>query len=73
MLSIMQLKSMMKTASAWLAATALAGFVQAHVHAEAAETQQEPFVGWTKEDLDAKWGTDVGLHQIHVQFVTDRV
>ena len=20
---------------------------------------QEPFVGWTKEDLDAKWGTDV--------------
>ena len=22
---------------------------------------QEPFVGWTKEDLDAKWGTDVSL------------
>lgn len=20
---------------------------------------QEPFVGWTQEDLDAKWGTDV--------------
>ena len=20
---------------------------------------QEPFVGWTKEDLDAKWGIDV--------------
>lgn len=20
---------------------------------------QEPFVGWTKEDLDAKWGVDV--------------
>lgn len=21
----------------------------------------EPFVGWTKEDLDAKWGTDVRI------------
>lgn len=30
----------------------------AHSHAEAADTQ-EPFVGWTQEDLDAKWGTDV--------------
>jgi agmatinase len=30
----------------------------AHEHAEFADTQ-EPFVGWTQEDLDAKWGTDV--------------
>ena len=34
------------------------GLVAAHEHDEAAG-YQEPFVGWTKEDLDAKWGTDV--------------
>lgn len=38
----------------------LSSLASAHAHAEAADTK-EPFVGWTKEDLDAKWGTDVCL------------
>lgn len=29
-----------------------------HQHDEV-ENTNEPFIGWTKEDLDAKWGTDV--------------
>ena len=31
----------------------------AHEHDET-DAYPEPFVGWTQEDLDAKWGTDVG-------------
>lgn len=30
----------------------------AHDH-HSNEGYAEPFVGWTQEDLDAKWGTDV--------------
>jgi len=30
----------------------------AHEHDET-DAYPEPFVGWTQEDLDAKWGTDV--------------
>jgi len=38
----------------------LSSFATAHTGAETEHTQgQEPFVGWTKDDLDAKWGTDV--------------
>ncbi|KAK4560434.1 hypothetical protein LTR86_005630 [Recurvomyces mirabilis] len=46
------------------AVASLFRLASAHVHAEAAEAQQEPFVGWTKEDLDAKWGTDWGFSGI---------
>ncbi|TKA79366.1 hypothetical protein B0A55_02850 [Friedmanniomyces simplex] len=45
------------------ALTALSGLATAHSGAEAADTQ-EPFVGWTKDDLDAKWGTDWGFSGI---------
>lgn len=37
---------------------ALSGLIGAHEHDEAAG-YQEPFVGWTQADLDAKWGIDV--------------
>ena len=37
---------------------ALSGLAIGH-EAEDSTGYQEPFVGWTKEDLDAKWGTDV--------------
>lgn len=41
---------------------ALARFAIAHGdHHHEEENTQEPFIGWTKEDLDAKWGTDVSL------------
>jgi len=36
----------------------LSSLASAHTQGEAINTQQ-PFVGWTQEDLDAKWGTDV--------------
>ena len=36
----------------------LSGLATAHIVAETEHTQ-EPFVGWTQDDLDAKWGTDV--------------
>jgi hypothetical protein len=39
----------------------LLGSVSAHDHHEETVNKQEPFVGWTQEDLDAKWGTDVCL------------
>lgn len=46
-----------------LAAVVLAGgllrFSSAHDHHDEIVNTQEPFVGWTQEDLDAKWGTDV--------------
>lgn len=48
-----------------LAAAVLAGGLlrsgAAHEHHDEAVKTQEPFVGWTQEDLDAKWGTDVCL------------
>lgn len=36
--------------------------VAAHDHTERPHSPQEPFIGETKEDLDAKWGTDVSLN-----------
>ncbi|KAK3623221.1 hypothetical protein LTR56_021701 [Elasticomyces elasticus] len=42
---------------------ALAALAAAHAGHEDAGTQ-EPFVGWTKDDLDAKWGTDWGFSGI---------
>jgi agmatinase len=44
------------------AAVWASGFLKlgtAHDHHEHVVNTQEPFVGWTQEDLDAKWGTDV--------------
>lgn len=39
---------------------ALAGLSIGHGdHDHEEEHLQEPFIGWTREDLDAKWGTDV--------------
>ncbi|KAK0966818.1 hypothetical protein LTR91_016350 [Friedmanniomyces endolithicus] len=38
----------------------LSRFATAHT-AAATEHTQEPFVGWTQDDLDAKWGTDWGF------------
>ena len=34
-------------------------FQSVAAHEAETEAYQEPFVGWTQEDLDAKWGTDV--------------
>jgi len=46
-----------------LAAVVLAGGLvrpgAAHDHQDGIVNTQEPFIGWTQEDLDAKWGTDV--------------
>ncbi|KAK4636821.1 Guanidinobutyrase [Fulvia fulva] len=44
-----------------LAAVTLTG---AHGHHDVEEETQEPLVGWTKDDLDAKWGTDWGFSGI---------
>ncbi|CAK4031556.1 related to agmatinase [Lecanosticta acicola] len=38
--------------------------VTAHSHHREAEDLQQPVVGWTREDLDAKWGTDWGFSGI---------
>ena len=48
----------MKTTALLQAVATFAALTAAHEHAEHVETQ-EPFIGWTQEDLDAKWGTDV--------------
>lgn len=48
--------------SALAAAVLASGFWKhgaAHDHHEGIVNKQEPFIGWTQEDLDAKWGTDV--------------
>jgi len=37
--------------------SALLGLTISHEYDETIDTQQ-PFVGWTKDDLNAKWGTD---------------
>lgn len=39
----------------------LSGLVAAHSSHDGLAETQEPFIGWTQEDLDAKWGTDVSL------------
>ncbi|KAM0723051.1 hypothetical protein Q7P37_001250 [Cladosporium fusiforme] len=41
----------------------LSSLVGAHDH-HSEESYAEPFVGWTQEDLDAKWGTDWGFSGI---------
>lgn len=40
----------------WIACVSL---IAAHEHHRATGDEQQPFIGWTQEDLDAKWGTDV--------------
>ena len=40
---------------------ALCVLATAHEQEDLSSTQ-EPFIGWTREDLDAKWGTDVRLN-----------
>ncbi|KAK5134978.1 hypothetical protein LTR08_005930 [Meristemomyces frigidus] len=40
---------------------ALAALTAAHSHDHPEPASQEPFVGWTQDDLDAKWGTDWGF------------
>lgn len=49
--------------TAFALATGLSGLAAAHGqhdHDHVVDTK-EPFIGWTQEDLDAKWGTDVCL------------
>ncbi|KAF7196443.1 Guanidinobutyrase [Pseudocercospora fuligena] len=36
------------------------GLAFAHARHDHQAEEQQPFVGWTKDDLDAKWGTDWG-------------
>lgn len=50
----------MTTKSLLLASLSLASFAAAHDHHDEPEDKQKPFVGWTQDDLDAKWGTDWG-------------
>ena len=38
---------------------ALLAVLAASHEASYSEESDQPFIGWTKEDLDAKWGTDV--------------
>ncbi|KXL44099.1 hypothetical protein M433DRAFT_918 [Acidomyces richmondensis BFW] len=42
---------------------ALSRLTASHKHDETIDSK-EPFVGWTKDDLDAKWGTDWGFSGI---------
>lgn len=49
------------TLAAAILASGLLEFGTAHDHHETIVNTQEPFIGWTQEDLDAKWGTDVGI------------
>jgi len=46
--------------------SALLGLTISHEYDETIDTQQ-PFVGWTKDDLNAKWGTDVS--QMHFRIL----
>ncbi|EMD00708.1 hypothetical protein BAUCODRAFT_29066 [Baudoinia panamericana UAMH 10762] len=54
---------MMRSSVGYLILCAVLRAGVTHAHAEAAESQ-EAFVGWTREDLDAKWGTDWGFSGI---------
>lgn len=54
---------MRSTLTALALAASLRSFAAAHgqhEHDHVADTK-EPFIGWTQQDLDAKWGTDVCL------------
>ena len=45
----------------------LSSLTVAHNHDDhPSPSSQEPFVGWTKEDLDAKWGTDVHTYTVEL-------
>ncbi len=46
----------------------LSRFATAHT-AAATEHTQEPFVGWTQDDLDAKWGTDVYTPRLSIDLL----
>jgi agmatinase len=50
---------MRSTLAAAVLASGLLKLGAAHDQHEETIKTQEPFVGWTQEDLDAKWGTDV--------------
>ncbi|KAK5164824.1 uncharacterized protein LTR77_009488 [Saxophila tyrrhenica] len=53
----------MRAKTIWLSLAAFAALTAAHEHDDHV-TSQEPFIGWTQEDLDAKWGTDWGFSGI---------
>ena len=50
----------MLVTTAFVVFTTLPRLGLGHVHHDT-EDPQEPFIGWTREDLDAKWGTDVSI------------
>ncbi|EME49276.1 hypothetical protein DOTSEDRAFT_143108 [Dothistroma septosporum NZE10] len=50
--------------NSFLAIFAAAALTAAHGNHHVSEETQTPFVGWTKDDLDAKWGTDWGFSGI---------
>jgi agmatinase len=54
---------MKSTLTAFALATGFTNLVAAHDQHEHDHVVdiKEPFIGWTQEDLDAKWGTDVRL------------
>ncbi|KAK6443260.1 hypothetical protein LTR95_000085 [Oleoguttula sp. CCFEE 5521] len=54
----------MRLLTAALALGGLSTIANAREEVDTIPKSQEPFVGWTKEDLDAKWGTDWGFSGI---------
>lgn len=42
-----------------LGLASFASLATAHIGHDHKDDPQKPFVGWTKDDLDAKWGQDV--------------
>jgi hypothetical protein len=64
---------MRTTLTALALASGFTGLAAAHgqnEHDHVVDTK-EPFIGWTQEDLDAKWGTDVCLPlSIHKAILT---
>lgn len=61
----------MFTKALLLGLCALTGLANAHGdHHHEEEDTQKPFIGWTREDLDAKWGTDVSpTSTVHVNAI----
>lgn len=58
LLTLSVLSAKMRSVGCVIAVVLLSTLITAHEHVEDTG-YQEPFVGWTQEDLDAKWGTDV--------------
>ncbi|KAF2486829.1 arginase family-domain-containing protein [Neohortaea acidophila] len=54
----------MRPSTALVLCAAAVGLTHAHAGHDHVEDTTEPFIGWTKEDLDAKWGTDWGFSGI---------